>query len=352
MTQPDRPAGQDLATRALGDTPGSLERIDHLDGWRGLAIVLVLASHFLGLDGLEAGRLGVDVFFVLSGMLMSRILFVNRTPLSLFYKRRLSRILPVFLLFVGVVFGLGALRGQSFGSGDVLATLAFLRTYVPAEPTIWNLEVPIGHLWSLNVEEHGYVILSLIAAASSATRRNAAACLGLGLATLGAHVIYIKVITAPPADFPLRTECAATGLMLSAGYFLLKDRCSRHVRGWMPPLALALAAACYLREGVPWWSSAFVAPFCLAFCVNHLGESARWCLQLFRWVPLRLMGIWSYSIYLWQQPFYRLGEVWPPVLALLAAMLVGLASYYWFEQPTRRWLNARLGSYPDRPARS
>lgn len=334
-----------------------LARIDYLDGWRGLAISLVLAAHFAGVNSVDAGRFGVDVFFVLSGLLMSRILFVERTPLSLFYKRRISRILPVFLLFAAVVYVGGYLRDRHFTGEEVLSTVAFLRTYLPVAPSIWDADVPVGHLWSLNVEEHCYVVLSLLAACIVSVRRNALALFTVAFVTLVAWLCYVRMADAPK-NFELRTECAATCLMLSAGYYLVRDRFAGYVQGWMPPAALLLAALCYSRLAiVPWWSSALVAPFCLAFAVNHLGRSARPFLAVFHWAPLRMLGTWSYSIYLWQQPFYEATKAVAPGdsqhgiptgLALVAAMAVSLVSFYCFERPTRTWLNARLGSYPGR----
>ena len=88
-----------------------LRRIDYLDGWRGLAIFLVLQGHFFAIQGWHSGRMGVDIFFCLSGLLMSRILFQRRVPLTTFYKRRISRIIPAFLLFLLIVFGIAALIG-------------------------------------------------------------------------------------------------------------------------------------------------------------------------------------------------------------------------------------------------
>ena len=97
-------AGQQLA-----------DRLDYLDGWRGLAIVLVLQSHFLPSHAIDSGQLGVDIFFCLSGLLMSNLLFVKRVSLVHFYKRRISRILPAFLLFITVVYGLAAWRASAVG---------------------------------------------------------------------------------------------------------------------------------------------------------------------------------------------------------------------------------------------
>ena len=138
-------------------------RIDYLDGWRGLAISLVLCAHFLPESRLvDSGQLGVNVFFSLSGFLMSNILFVKRTPIPTFYRHRISRICPVFFLFVASIYFAGWCFGRSNSWVEIISTATFLRTYFPVPPTIWRSDLPIGHLW-LNAEEHCYVILSVVA---------------------------------------------------------------------------------------------------------------------------------------------------------------------------------------------
>jgi peptidoglycan/LPS O-acetylase OafA/YrhL len=93
-----------------------------LDGWRGLAIAAVIEGHFVGLLPGRTGRLGVDAFFALSGYLMAGLLFIGRQPLKTFYKRRISRILPVFLVFTLTVYGLALLLGWSFTNAEFWAT--------------------------------------------------------------------------------------------------------------------------------------------------------------------------------------------------------------------------------------
>jgi peptidoglycan/LPS O-acetylase OafA/YrhL len=91
-----------------------LERLAYLDGWRGIAILLVLEAHFLGWLPVDSGRLGVNVFFCLSGILMGRILFIRRVPLGTFYKRRFSRIYPAFAAYVLTIFLAAFFLGISF----------------------------------------------------------------------------------------------------------------------------------------------------------------------------------------------------------------------------------------------
>ncbi len=152
-----------------------LSHVGFLDGWRGLAIALVLYDHFFpSMRTTNVGRMGVDIFFCLSGLLMSNILYVQRVPLARFYKRRISRIIPVFLLFVSVTFAVHWLMTGEFSGTELLATATFLRTYVPEQPGIWESSLPIEHLWSLNVEEHCYVIMSKVPRSNPACGRSSA----------------------------------------------------------------------------------------------------------------------------------------------------------------------------------
>ena len=147
-------------TTAYVDHAGN-ERLDYLDGWRGLSILCVLQGHFLSIPGLDLGGFGVLMFFCLSGRLMSHLLFEKRQSLGLFYRRRLSRIFPAFGLFVIAMFAMAARDGRVFSLAEFSSTLLFTRTYFPA-PGIWATGMPIGHLWSLNIEEHAYLLMSLL----------------------------------------------------------------------------------------------------------------------------------------------------------------------------------------------
>jgi len=320
--------------------PHLADRVDFLDGWRGLAILLVLQSHFLPSHVMDSGQLGVDIFFCLSGLLMSNLLFVKRVPLVQFYKRRISRILPAFLLFVSVVYGAAAWAGAGRGWDEIVATLLFLRTYLPDHPDIWSTGLPIGHLWSLNVEEHSYVFLSLLTLFAVLRGREAWV---LGTVSLLVMALYYVYETSPhfsKTSFEIRTEIAASFLLVSAGYFLVKHRIAHRVRPWMPLVALAVAVPGYLPHA-HWWVSAIVSPIALAFCVNHLAVTPDLVRQALASWPMRQMGIWSYSIYLWQQPFFAFKAALPTGTAVIGALLAGLASFYLFENPARTWINER-----------
>jgi peptidoglycan/LPS O-acetylase OafA/YrhL len=306
-----------------------VKHVAYLDGWRGLAILCVLLEHFFRVPSISMGRLGVDLFFVLSGLLMSRILFEDRVDLGTFYRRRISRVFPVFALYVAVVFAV-----FPWQPGELVPVLTFTRSYT--DPPIWQSEYPIGHLWSLAVEEHSYVILATLAVIPLVRYRKGFVLVGCGLLTFAAIALYLVFDDRPTEPWAIRTEAAATCLMLSAGYRQIR---LKGVPAWAPVLALALGVACYLKA-VPIAAKVGIAPFLLAFAMNHIGETYAGFLKLFENRALVMVGLWSYSLYLWQQPFYKLSMAgYSSALMLLAAFVVSLASYYVFESPIRCWLN-------------
>jgi peptidoglycan/LPS O-acetylase OafA/YrhL len=315
-----------------------------LDGWRGLAILLVLGEHFAGTP---TGRLGVEVFFVLSGMLMAKVLFHDRVPIRTFYQRRIARVFPTFYLYVATVAIVGWLAHADFSRTHLLYTATFTRSYLPPGTSIWSDLLPLGHIWSLNVEEHAYVVLSLVAIlTATALRKSVVWWLGaLALACLVMGWWYSR--QPQPAGTPtaLHTEVAAFGLMASAA--LAHGLRGRRVHPWLAGAVLALTLACVLlthrfNQGqLAYRLLVYVAvPLMLALSVNVLHAAPAWVLRVLSAPWLTWFGVCSFSLYLWQQPFYRLQASiqLEPVLALAMATAVGAASFYGFEQPVRLWI--------------
>lgn len=336
--------------QSVSSSPGLIadepRRIDYLDGWRGLAIFLVLQGHFFAIQGWHSGRMGVDVFFCLSGLLMSRLLFQRRVPLSTFYKRRISRIIPAFALYLLIVFVIAAAVGKAAPASEIVPSALFLRSYVPTVPHMFASIYPVGHLWSLNVEEHSYIFLSLLTLLPVLRGREGPALIGVALITIAIHLSYYWFpAIAPPKEYWTRSEVAATGLLLSAGYSLLRHHAVPYVQPWMPLASLAIATFLYVGSVVPWMVTMTVAPFFLAFTVNHLAETPAWTRAALSFTPLRLLGIASFSIYLWQQPFYQYkahlftGLEFHTLIGLIAAVAVGFLSFYVYENRVRSWLN-------------
>ncbi len=331
-----------------GDKTTTENRISVWDGWRGIAIFFVLCGHFYDIEWLWEDRLGVDVFFVLSGMLMSQILFEKRLSLKDFYIRRLSRIYPVLFVYVVSIYLFSWTQNISFNVSEIFSSLAFLRTYYPTDPNIWSSGVSIGHLWSLNVEEHAYVILSLLSVLL-VTRKNIAALL-LSLALCSMLLSFYNYSRLPAEDFKLyliRTECAVVFIFFSAGYSLLKRQ--KHWTGStiLAPLCVSVSLLCY-SESLPIWLTFSVSPILLAIAVNHLDNIPHALKYVLSLTPLRYLGLFSYSIYIWQQFFFEYHWIFPlpKTIVALFAITVGILSYYFLENPVRNLINKRWSSNP------
>jgi peptidoglycan/LPS O-acetylase OafA/YrhL len=328
-----------------------MTRIDVWDGWRGLAISMLLIGHFYNIRSMADDRLGVDLFFVLSGMLMSGILFEQRMPLKKFYLRRFSRIYPALFFYVVFWYAVATIVGWQYEFREIIANLTFIRTYYPADPHIWQIHVPMGHLWSLNVEEHAYVLMSLMTLFLRRQIHVALLLAALGLAAIAMSFYYYYDPDYSQGHFRIRTESAISFVFLSASYNLLKKHFTIEVPGWAPVLATAIAAVCYFYR-LPQWLTFSVTPLLLGFAVNHLQSASVWFQGILLTRLLRTLGLWSYSIYLWQQPFFKGSELLPggKATGLLLALAAGATSYYVIEQPLRKWINTRWGSRREKSA--
>jgi peptidoglycan/LPS O-acetylase OafA/YrhL len=313
--------------------------LDYLDGWRGLAIATVLLGHFW-LDTIRPGVsvLGVDLFFVLSGRLMAEILFVRQAHLPTFFARRFSRVYPGIFCFVVIASLAFAATPYVHGPLAAISALTFTLNYamIYAHPVAL-----LDHLWSLCVEEHAYIILAGVALLARRRLWNPPLImLLLGGFALANGILRIAVLHQPYFDVFWRSDVQVAPIFISAGFFLLLGK--RRVNPWIAPLALALGVAAKLSGGHVALHFG-LGTLLLALAVATLDSSLPALRRIFEALPLRSLGIWSFSIYLWQQPFYKLSHhgTLSILMALLAALGAGLASFYLIERPARAWLNRR-----------
>jgi len=149
------------------------ERNDALDGLRLLAVAAVMAFHF-GLPGAAGGFLGVDVFFVLSGYLITSLLLgrMSRGRLDVFdfWNRRLRRLLPALLVVIGALVAWGAVVAPVVSRdglrGDITATLFYVANWHFISTSSYfasdGVPSPLEHMWSLAVEEQFYLVWPLL----------------------------------------------------------------------------------------------------------------------------------------------------------------------------------------------
>ncbi|MBV9082058.1 MAG: acyltransferase [Acidobacteriaceae bacterium] len=332
-------------------------RIPGLDGIRAIAVFLVIFSHF-PLDWAN-GAMGVIMFFVLSGFLITWLLLnelekTGNISLKAFYKRRTFRIFPAFYAYWIFGIGITLLHRRPMPIGISIASLCYVTNYYLAilHP---HTDSFLGHAWSLGVEEQFYLLWPLVVLLN---RRNLARLTWIPLCIIpavwinravlyfGFHVDQSYIYHA----FDTRLDHLMVGCLLA---ILLKRRLfARPLRILCEhpaaPLASVgyLAFSCYLLDRLGFayrhtWAWA-ADPFVIAIFIVQIA-SGTW-----RWLNhpvLSFLGRISYSLYLYQQltlsTARRVTASYPVAVQLVFAVAVTIAfataSYYLVEQPVLRW---------------
>ncbi len=366
---------------AAGVAPVVRYRPD-IDGLRALAVLAVVINH-VDPALLPGGFLGVDVFFVISGFVVTGSLWDRRSPgfgamLLGFWARRVRRLLPALLLCVLLVAGLGVLVLYPFAeeSGTALLTgMAALvgasNLYLGAISTDYFAAAatlnPFLHTWSLGVEEQFYLVIPALLGLGGlglADRRPARWRLLIGLGLLAAAsfgldrwlsaVDPLGAFFLMPARFwEMAAGCITFLAVVDGGLARLPRRLGR---GRLLAVLLALATLLGLLwilydPGADTLRARALTVLFSAFLVAGLGQQG-----LLGWLlstrPALWIGLRSYGLYLWHWPVLVLARwtvgLHPAGLPLLVACMVlpAWASYRWVEQPLRRarWHATDLGT--------
>jgi peptidoglycan/LPS O-acetylase OafA/YrhL len=304
-----------------------------LDGWRGIAISVVLIGHLLPVLPGKPARFGVELFFVLSGRLMAELLFVNRQPLGYFLKRRVARVWPALYLFVFVMALVFSAPGPHHVSPQkILGALTYTFNYVHL---VSGGTLVLNHLWSLCVEEWAYLFLAILALA---TRRWDLPAARIILAIAALCAINGLIQSWYGLDYRAvywRTDVRLASIFVACGLYLVLYQ--RNIPAYVPIVAGLLGGMfhTYLFPDVVKYT---IGTFLLAVSVATIDTAPRLAIRLLSTKALTLMGLWSYSIYLWQQPFTKVLHAWPLPLKLALTMAAALISFYIVEAPLRRYL--------------
>ncbi len=332
-----------------------------IDGLRAISIVGVLLFHasifqpafrpFVG------GFVGVDVFFVISGYLITAIILKEvgerRFSLASFYERRIRRIFPALfamLFATTLVASLVMLPKEIRAYAATLAAAAgFVTNYVLAAGDGYFVTTltsrPLLHLWSLAIEEQFYIVfpLLLIIIARWWPRRLKAI---IALLTVAFFLLNLWLVGfGPPAFFWTQARAweLLVGAVLATG--LIPPLRNRHGRALLAFLGLAtvVLAMALFHEGMIWPGAGALLPCLGAALVIYGGEGGSGAVGRFlSWRPMVATGLLSYSLYVWHWPILALTQsyllnrplsVLDTVLLLLLSVGVSVLSRRFLEQP-------------------
>ena len=318
---------------------------EDIQGLRAVAVLLVVLAH-AGVPYLLGGYVGVDVFFVLSGYLITGLLLRGRLSLGEFYVRRARRILPAAALTLVVTdlvaqHLLNFVRAREAVSDSVWAALFGANVHFAQQGSDYFNQgqppSPFLHFWTLSVEEQFYLvwpsILALALLCGAARRRLVLVVAAIGVTSLAWSILDTA---ASPVTAYFSTFARAWELALGAALALWAPR-ARAAYGWLGLAAIGCAAVLF-SSGTPFPGYAALLPAVGAALV--IAGDAR----LLSWAPLRYVGDRSYAYYLWHWPVLIIAaqyaghelSVGVKLLLVAGAFLLSIASYALFENPIRR----------------
>ena len=350
--------------------------IPSLDGLRAVSVVMVLRNHMNFKDPPDTrpshrlfsifaqGNLGVSIFFVISGFLITTLLLneiekTGRIDLGRFYFRRSLRIFPpyyVYLLVAGIV---AVMQMHPIPAGAMWSSALYVSNYFPyvhSQPG--GIGWFVGHTWSLSVEEQFYLFWPALLLLLSRKKALTVAVASLAVVPfLRLATYYLLPIYHDEGQtfrlFHTTFDILMTGCVLA---FLIRDagfaaRMRRLFRWFLlTPAILYLAFYSLSMKYEPvWFQGLFAisaASLCIAFLLLWVVLEPKTLVgRVLNWAPVRHMGMISYSLYLWQQLFDGRYQRLSNSLMLVAIVLCAEGSFWIVERPSLRfrgWLEARL----------
>jgi peptidoglycan/LPS O-acetylase OafA/YrhL len=357
-----------------GTAPSDRKLRPDVEGMRAVAILLVLLYHF-AIPGFTGGGVGVDVFFVISGFVITGVLLrerdsTGRTSLLHFYARRGRRIIPLAMLVVIVT-----LICQRIVGGEAVAeAIASPARYViffasnfdySAIRTEWYRPAPFASFWSLAVEEQFYLVypaliiaIGLVGRVWSWRLKVNVVLAATFVASYAWSVISSGSFALIPYDSPLtRAWELAIGCLIAVNSPSLRGM-SEWIAGaltWLG-LALVVVSALTLKLATPYpgWFAILPVTGTALVIVGGTPVPTWGAERLLAWKPARAIGRWSYGLYLWEIPVYLLAVHWWGAMGgiplvgragfILMTMVIAAISFSIYESPIRH--SSRLVASP------
>ncbi|GLY15907.1 acyltransferase [Kineosporia sp. NBRC 101677] len=339
-----------------------------IQGLRAVAVLVVLLYH-TGL-GPSGGFIGVDVFFVLSGFLITGLLVrehekTGRISLPQFWARRARRLLPASALVllvtcVGARWYLPASQWQSIGQ-DAMAAAAYVVNWRLAAESVdylaeGSLASPLQHYWSLAIEEQFYVVWPLLLSVLLLARRRAVATAVIGLVVVVSLTLALTTYSAQ-TYFTTHTRVweLAAGALCAVAFArrpLPQGRSLVAALLSWAGLAMILVALFVVKPETMWPGPLTVLVVAGTMLLLRYGPSAGGARLVLALPPMRWLGDISYSLYLWHWPLVVFAQVDGELTRTEGLSIVGIGvvlatlTYYLVEGPARKarfWAPSALG---------
>lgn len=326
-----------------------------LDGIRTLAVVAVMAFHSR-VPGLAGGYLGVDIFFVLSGFLITSLLMDEhaahgRIDLGRFYLRRLLRLTPPLFALLACYLVLAPILQPEVPIQDHWRDAAIAGMYLSDYAVaFWNIPGLLKHTWSLAVEEHFYlvwpaVLLGIFALPTQRTRI---------LALLGLYVLttvwrwHCDAEMLPWREIYTRFDTRVSGLVLGAVIaYVLHITPTTQIKSWGAGVCLVvlgyfLVAWDWRQPGTFVYGITLVELATAGLIVHLAGNQSTGLYRVLGSRPMAYLGRLSYGLYLWHYPvmfMLRKHYDWQATFLLgsVCALLLAMLSYHTLEEAVRRY---------------
>lgn len=336
-----------------------MKRIPSLDGFRAISIILVLIAHATYSFGFPAqyhqiaihGKVGVTMFFVISGFLITGLLLkeqklTGKIDIKNFYIRRALRILPVALLYILLISIWRVIENIDLKNSDLIHALTFTVNFAPYRGS-WY----VGHFWTLSLEEQFYLVWPALLLVFS--RQLKVILIGVIIYScivraLVHHFSYLEYITLSP--FFSYSDAIFIGALGAIFYHKEPAICKRKLfQNYVAQLlavALIIIFVCLQDSGklsiisIP-FGNCIIAASCLFLIFAYITPSGKLFFKILNSKILVHIGVLSYSIYIWQQFFFKseIRVVWRMFpLNILIIYCVALVSYSLWERP---FLNIR-----------
>ena len=337
-----------------------VKKRDDIDGLRTIAVLPVLLYH-AGLAGFGGGFVGVDVFFVISGFLITKIIADeisgDRFSILNFYNRRIRRIFPALFTVTAataimVLFVLGPSEVEEFGRSVVYIVFMAANIFYWRESGYFDTDAeskPMLHTWSLGVEEQFYVAFPIILLVSRRWLRSWPLLTWTGLVGSLAASIYGVRFYADATFYLLPTrawELLAGSVLALGAVPVVRSFALRQALATVGLLGIVIPVLTY-RSGMPFPGETAIPPVlgaALIIATGIHGGRPTWVAGLLSLRPVVFIGLISYSLYLWHWPvvvfarlllgdFPALGQT--TVIVVLSFALATL-SWRFVEQPFRQ----------------